>query len=196
MKENIGYKCFKSLYLYTLIFRLLSRLHTSFYAYACCLFCICISSCTFRPLYSIDHYSPKNEQIWQNQIDINVEKNIQNTILKTFFLSHLNYNTNFGNNYKLNIKFDLENLNLILRENSEVLKKGIELLASFELIDTKSNKKIFFGAVPTIGSYNTITSPFTSYMFEESLEEDMLKYIALEINRRLVIFFETYKNGA
>ncbi|MEY3196750.1 MAG: hypothetical protein RLZZ59_116 [Pseudomonadota bacterium] len=144
---------------------------------------IILSSCSFvGPLYKDDKISDE-----LSRIEIEEVETLQNTELY-YQLSKL-FGTSHDTKYLLHISAENKVTPLVVTSRATVVAQNVEQLYSYRLIDKTTDRVLTEGKLRTIGSYNSLSTPYASYTQERHTKNNLAQSAAEDLRMRLIMYF-------
>ena len=147
------------------------------------IFLIALTSCSFKPLYSSANSSNKLSLVKLEEIK---------SPLGAEFCYHMERFLRTSPDYKylLKVKFDSRLTPILIQKNADVLRQSINHKIEYELSDAKTSQIVTRGIFFYDTSYNAISRPYGTFVEEEHIRLNVMKYIAEELYLRLALFFK------
>lgn len=78
---------------------------------------------------------------------------------------------------------------MVIADDSDVVKQNVSMEYKYVLLDKESDKELNKGKIRMVGSYDTTTSSYHSFVSEKQLKKDLAETLANEIYMRLLLYF-------
>lgn len=92
--------------------------------------------------------------------------------------------------YLLKVKQISDNSSeLVITDRSDLVKQNVSLEYKYFLYSKDNGSELTRGKIRMVGSYDTTTSSYHSYVSEAYLKKDLAETLASEIHLRLMLYF-------
>lgn len=91
--------------------------------------------------------------------------------------------------YRLSIRLTAQEEDLGIRQDATATRARLRLVASYELIDTKTGQPVYRSFSRSIVSYNLLEAQYATLVSEQDAYERALTEVAEDIRTRIALFF-------
>jgi hypothetical protein len=162
--------------------------YNSFFLQRIC-WLLCLTSCKLQPVYSEKYLQDNGSNLCA--VEIESIPSIAGAELYQYLSELIPY---CGvTKYRLTVNLSYLNSSGIIKRNSDVSREITTQLVQYKLLDMQNQQVVTSGQFNNISSYNTATSPYTTYIESESILETMALQAAEEVRTRLILFFDELK---
>ena len=157
-----------------------------------------IAGCGFEPMYGTTRFqAPDTDQIALEsklaQIEIENIPNREGQFLRNLLIDRFYQNGKPAQpQYRLSIATLRESISdLDITKESDSTRAQLRLDTAMTLIDSATGEAILTRNLRAIGSYNILTSEFSTRVSENSTRENVLNDLARQIELQIALFLET-----
>lgn len=140
-----------------------------------------LANCRFHSLYNSNNISRLGA------IEILPSKSVEEAKFHDY-ISRLIFKDKVSR-YILTINVNNFSYPIIIQRNAKVLRQAINQKIDYNLIDKGSSRELTKGQFIVTFSYNTNVSPYSSFINNEIIYDELMKQAAEEIIYRISIFF-------
>lgn len=155
--------------------------------YAALLSVFILTSCGFTPLYSNTNTLADStsilDQIWIDSIPDYEGLYLRNNLIDRFY----NNGTPEAPPYILQIKLAIGGRELAIQKNDTTTRAQIVFRADYNLLNRQTREVIDSGNARAVGSYNILSSQYTTLVTEKAARDQALQELADKITLRMAV---------
>jgi LPS-assembly lipoprotein len=146
-----------------------------------------VSGCGFQPLYSQTNTLAGNasvlDHVWIEQIPDADGLELRNALIDRFY----HHGSPNDPRYILKVRLILSTRDLAIRKNDTTTRAQLVFRADYQLVDTETRQIIDSGNTRAIGSYNILSSQYTTLVTQNAARVQALQELADKLTLRLGI---------